>query len=310
MQKSAFMLALILAIQTQAQVIDVNGDNTVGPEEAIAVAEQWKAAASTPNLHNHLGQTWRPTGSGRALAIRGNFPDYNVIIIGPLKGDKQSSTPIPGAALILDNTASNGAELQFGGSGVIEALDTSTSSIRLRANQSVSVDLQEDGEGNTASFNISSGRTGSLFRLLEGGILKLYADLEIFPGDGPIVAKITRAGDMQLDGNLTVDGTINGMKLKHSSVKGDPDSISHIVSSSQPLSVFTGKVTLDEGGEAPVELPPNVSEGYDGFNYQLTAVGASAPGLFVAQELESGQFSIAGGVPGMKVCWQVIGVQE
>ena len=46
------------------------------------------------------------------------------------------------------------------------------------------------------------------------------------------------------------------------------------------------------------------------FRYQLTAVGAAAPNLHIAEEVTNHQFRIAGGVPGMKVSWQVTGVRH
>ena len=46
------------------------------------------------------------------------------------------------------------------------------------------------------------------------------------------------------------------------------------------------------------------------FRYQLTAIGAAAPNLHIAQEVASHRFSIAGGAAGMKVSWQVTGVRH
>jgi hypothetical protein len=44
--------------------------------------------------------------------------------------------------------------------------------------------------------------------------------------------------------------------------------------------------------------------------YQLTAVGAPAPGLHVASKVTNGRFTIAGGDPGVEVCWQVTGIRQ
>jgi hypothetical protein len=46
------------------------------------------------------------------------------------------------------------------------------------------------------------------------------------------------------------------------------------------------------------------------FRYQLTAIGASAPGLYIAQEVQNNTFSVAGGQPGMKVSWQITAVRQ
>jgi hypothetical protein len=42
------------------------------------------------------------------------------------------------------------------------------------------------------------------------------------------------------------------------------------------------------------------------FRYQLTAIGAPGPNLYISQEVSNNQFTIAGGEPGMKVSWQVL----
>jgi hypothetical protein len=46
------------------------------------------------------------------------------------------------------------------------------------------------------------------------------------------------------------------------------------------------------------------------FRYQLTAIGAPGPNLYVAEEIANNRFKIAGGKPGMKVSWQVTGIRH
>lgn len=75
--------------------------------------------------------------------------------------------------------------------------------------------------------------------------------------------------------------------------------------------VYNGLVTLDERGEALVTLPAYFSALNAGpFRYQLTAVGAPMPNLYIAQEIEGSTFRIAGGVPGKKVSWEVTAVRS
>jgi len=59
-----------------------------------------------------------------------------------------------------------------------------------------------------------------------------------------------------------------------------------------------------------VELPAYFEALNKDFRYQLTAVGAAAPALHVAQEVKGNRFRIAGGRPGMKVSWQVTGLRN
>jgi hypothetical protein len=61
------------------------------------------------------------------------------------------------------------------------------------------------------------------------------------------------------------------------------------------------------------------------FRYQLTAIGAPGPNLYIAEEIsdaatnfsstgsnksKNSRFKIAGGTPGMKVSWQVTGIRK
>jgi hypothetical protein len=82
------------------------------------------------------------------------------------------------------------------------------------------------------------------------------------------------------------------------------------VESSEMMNIYTGNAVLDSSGEAVVSLPNWFEAVNTDFRYQLTAVGAAAPNLHVAQEIANHQFQIAGGVPGMKVSWQVTGVRH
>jgi hypothetical protein len=46
------------------------------------------------------------------------------------------------------------------------------------------------------------------------------------------------------------------------------------------------------------------------FRYQLTAIGAPGPNLYIAQGVEQNRFQIAGGRPSAHVSWQVTGVRH
>jgi len=46
------------------------------------------------------------------------------------------------------------------------------------------------------------------------------------------------------------------------------------------------------------------------FRYQLTAIGAPGPNLYVGEEISGNKFKIGGGVPGGKVSWQVTGIRQ
>jgi hypothetical protein len=69
-------------------------------------------------------------------------------------------------------------------------------------------------------------------------------------------------------------------------------------------------VHLNAQGEVNVVLPAWMEALNINFRYQLTAIGAPGPNLYIAEELSDNQFKIAGGLPGMKVSWQVTGVRN
>ena len=76
------------------------------------------------------------------------------------------------------------------------------------------------------------------------------------------------------------------------------------------MNVYNGNVTLDENGRAVVELPEYFEALNQDFRYQLTAIGAPGPNLYIAEEISENRFKIAGGKAGLKVSWQVTGVRQ
>jgi hypothetical protein len=86
--------------------------------------------------------------------------------------------------------------------------------------------------------------------------------------------------------------------------------LSHsFVESPDMMNVYNGNVTLDDAGEAVVELPAWFEVLNRNFRYQLTCIGSFAP-VYVAEEVSDNRFRIAGGSPGMKVSWQVTGIRQ
>jgi hypothetical protein len=97
------------------------------------------------------------------------------------------------------------------------------------------------------------------------------------------------------------------------------------VESPDMKNVYDGVVILDYNGEAEIELPAWFGALNKDFRYQLTAIGAPGPNLYIAEEISDGvanysnssssnnknsRFKIAGGTSGMKVSWQVTGIRQ
>ncbi len=114
--------------------------------------------------------------------------------------------------------------------------------------------------------------------------------------------------DVQVVGNLSKGG--GSFKIDHPL---DPANkyLSHsFVESPDMMNIYNGNVILDAKGEAVVELPGWFEALNRDFRYQLTAIGAPGPNLYIAEEISDNRFRIAGGARGMKVSWQVTGIRQ
>jgi hypothetical protein len=124
------------------------------------------------------------------------------------------------------------------------------------------------------------------------------------------VAGFFDGGVTVANGDLTVVNGNKPFKIDHPLDPQNKYLLHNAVESSERKNVYDGVVLLDEDGEAWVELPEWFEALNGDFRYQLTAVGGSAPGLHVAEELSENRFKIAGGEEGMKVCWQLTGSRK
>jgi hypothetical protein len=101
--------------------------------------------------------------------------------------------------------------------------------------------------------------------------------------------------------------------------------LSHsFVESPDMKNIYDGVVTLDNDGEAEIELPEWIVALNKDFRYQLTPIGAPGPNLHIAKEIsdadthfsnsnnrnKKSRFRVAGGAPGMKVSWHVTGIRK
>ncbi|MFQ5638289.1 MAG: hypothetical protein ACE5IR_09895 [bacterium] len=115
-------------------------------------------------------------------------------------------------------------------------------------------------------------------------------------------------------GNVNVTGTLSkgggSFKIDHPLDPANKYLYHSFVESPDMMNIYNGNVTLDANGEAVVTMP----EWFDALNkdsrYQLTAIGAPGPNLYIAEEISGNHFRIAGGAPGMKVSWQVTGIRN
>ncbi len=122
-------------------------------------------------------------------------------------------------------------------------------------------------------------------------------------------------GDVYVVDLLRVEGHITTQSLSTSGSKDfridhplDPANqyLHHAaIESSEVLNQYMGNVVLDANGEAVVELPAWFEAINTNFRYQLTAIGAPGPNLYIAEKVDGNRFKIAGGTAGMEVSWLV-----
>lgn len=139
------------------------------------------------------------------------------------------------------------------------------------------------------------------------GPLNLTGPLGV-TGPTNLSGPVTISGSVNISGNVTKSS--GNFMIDHPL---DPENkllFHSFVESDQMMNLYSGKVVLDESGKAEIQLPEWFSALNAEVLYQLTPIGQSAPGLFVARELENGSFAIAGGQPGQKVSWQLTGVRQ
>jgi hypothetical protein len=132
-------------------------------------------------------------------------------------------------------------------------------------------------------------------------------------GDG-IVAE----GGSGIAGDFIGDISINGTehasvvqrKIDHPADPANKYLVHAAVQSSEMMNMYTGNVVLDADGTAVVQLPDWFQTENADFRYSLSAVGAPAPNLYVAEEVSGNQFKVAGGRAGQKISWLVTAIPQ
>ena len=115
-------------------------------------------------------------------------------------------------------------------------------------------------------------------------------------------------GKVNVTGTLTKGG--GAFKIDHPLDPANKYLYHSFVESPDMKNIYDGVTKLDGNGEAWVELPEWFEALNKDFRYQLTAIGSSAPNLYIAEKIANNRFKIAGGIPGLEVSWQVTGIRH
>ena len=126
-------------------------------------------------------------------------------------------------------------------------------------------------------------------------------------------------GKVKITGNLEKAG--GSFKVDHPLDPANKYLCHSFVESPDMKNVYDGVVVLDNKGKAEIDLPDWFGIINTDFRYQLTAIGAPGPNLYIAEKISdtttssnknknSSRFRIAGGTSGMEVSWQVTGIRR
>jgi hypothetical protein len=115
-------------------------------------------------------------------------------------------------------------------------------------------------------------------------------------------------GDLAAAGSIT--GASKNFKIDNPVDPANKYLIHTSVESPDMKTIYDGVAVLDADGEAWVELPAYFEALNQDFRYQLTAIGAPGPNLYISEKIAGNRFRIAGGKPGAEVSWQVTGIRH
>jgi hypothetical protein len=135
------------------------------------------------------------------------------------------------------------------------------------------------------------------------------------PNSGKIFFRQNNVTRMTIDsGEVSFQGSVNkqggGFLIDHPLDPANKYLNHSFVESPDMKNIYDGIVVLDAKGEAEVTLADWFGALNRDFRYQLTAIGAPGPNLYIAEKISNNRFKIAGGAPGGKVSWQVTGIRQ
>jgi trimeric autotransporter adhesin len=312
-------------------------NTTGGGNIAIGDSAMWLSQTASNNLA--IGGETLPslttgsynvaigTGSGQtpatdsSVTLVGSFTDAADGISNSTAIGTSASVTVSNA-IVLGTTSAGGATAPAVGIGTtapshtLDVVDRGTAGAAIYASSTVVGDAAISGVNSATS---GKGTNGGLFQSFSpnGSGVAAIDDVGGYAGyfealDGGYAGYF--AGNVTVTGNENVLGTLT--KGGGSFKIDDPIDPSHkylshsFVESPDMKNIYDGIVTLDAHGSAVVTMPDWFSALNRDFRYQLTAIGAPGPKLYIAGEMHDNRFRIAGGKKGMRVSWEVTGIRQ
>jgi len=290
-------------------VLEASTSGSVG-NAVVATAIGGSGVSSTSSTGSGLSGT-STSGSG----VNGTSTSGNGVTATSTSGSGVNGTSTNGRAGVFAITnsgnASNALEATTAGAGsAISA--TSTSGFGIVGNGPAKA-----GVVGTTSSSFSYFSSSGLAGYASGGFgvsglsSSGYAVLGYSLGTalaGYFIGNVTVQGDLNITGNISKGG--GSFKIDHPLDPANKYLYHSFVESPDMMNIYNGNVVLDAHGSAEIVLPDWFETLNRDFRYQLTAVGAPGPNLFVAEKIQGNHFRIAGGAPGMEVSWQVTGIRH
>ena len=276
------------------------------------LALKWITAPTSADTANAIVKR-DSTGSFTAGRINGNgIGNFGVV------GETDSVVGVGGVA----NSGEGG---QFSSNTGLGVLGESGSGVGVEAFSSSNEGLISFSQTTAAILGIAEGTQPTATGFGPDGVV---GEAAAGVGTGVVAINTNSSGDAFLAinqgspsgpaalfvGNVTVLGNLSkssgSFQIDHPLDPANKYLYHSFVESPDMMNIYNGDVTLDEKGEATVQLPDWFESLNQDFRYQLTAVGAPGPNLYVAGKVHSNSFKIAGGQPRSEVCWQVTGIRH
>lgn len=189
--------------------------------------------------------------------------------------------------------------------------------VHITTSGSTAVGVHADASSGYAGVYANGGSFGVYANALAGGSTDCWGVYGVAVSSSHGIAILAYGaqyggyftGNVHVTADFSCAGT-KAFKIDHPLDPENKHLLHAAVESPEVKNVYDGVVVADAKGEATVQLPSYFEALNKDFRYQLTAIGAAAPGLHVKQEVNQGGFTLAGAAAGQKVCWQVTGIRN